>query len=251
MRAYVVLKPAASKRLIAKGVAAHRSVERALKEGTVVVTLGTTNGYVAEELCGAPIDRGAFAAGLIDGKWNINARFGEAGDLVLVKGERKDLPPREVLDSLTAGDVVIKGGNALDPFGTVGVLIGAESGGTIGRYIPLAIARGVEILIPISVGKSVHTPISELATKLGTRRLEIGDGIPCGMFPLVGEVTTEIEALESLFDVEVSHIASGGIGNGKGSVSLLIEGEEPEVRAAYELVSSLADEPEPPVEGRR
>lgn len=250
MRAYAVLKPPASKRLIAKGVAAHPAVRRALQEGTVVITLGTTNGCVAEELTGETIDRGAFAAGLIDGKWNINARFGEMSDIVLVKGSSTELTD-EALDSLTAGDVVIKGGNAIDPFGTVGVLMGAENGGTVGRYVPLALARGAEIVIPISVGKSVHTPISELASKLGTRRLALGDGIPCGIFPLVGEVITEIEALELMFGVQATHIASGGIGEGKGSVSLLIEGEEGEVRAAYELIRSIADEPEARVEGRR
>jgi len=251
MKAYAVLRPPAAKRLIAKGVSARPSVKRALKEGTVVITLGTTNGCVAEELTGEAIDRGAFAAGLIDEKWSINARLGEAAEVILVKGKRRDLKNDELLDSLTAGDVIIKGGNALDPFGTVGVFMGSDSGGTVGRYVPLALARGVEIVIPISVGKSVHTPISELAMRLGSRRLDVGDGIPCGIFPLVGEVVTEIEALESLFDVRATHIASGGIGKGVGSVSLLIEGEDGEVRAAYELIRSLADEPEARVEGRR
>jgi len=251
MKAYAVLRPAAAKRLIAKGVKARPSVKRALKEGTIVVTLGTTNGYVAEELLGGPIDRGAFAAGLIEDRWNINARLGEEGEVIMVKGKRVKLDTDELLDSLTAGDVIIKGGNALDPFGTVGVLMGAENGGTVGRYVPLALARGVKIVIPISVGKSIHTPISELAMKLGTRRLDLGDGLPCGMFPLVGEVITEIEALESMFDVRATHIASGGIGEGLGSVSLLIEGEKEDVSAAYGLICSLAGEREPPLEGRR
>ena len=51
MRQYVVT-PAAGKRLIAKGISEHPEVLRALKEGTVVVLAGTTNGYVAEELLG-------------------------------------------------------------------------------------------------------------------------------------------------------------------------------------------------------
>jgi len=221
MKAYAVLRPAAAKRLIAKGVKARPSVKRALKEGTIVVTLGTTNGYVAEELLGGPIDRGAFAAGLIEDRWNINARLGEEGEVIMVKGKRVKLDTDELLDSLTAGDVIIKGGNALDPFGTVGVLMGAENGGTVGRYVPLALARGVEIVIPISVGKSIHTPISELAMK------------------------------ESMFDVRATHIASGGIGEGLGSVSLLIEGEKEDVSAAYGLICSLAGEREPPLEGRR
>jgi len=64
-------------------------------------------------------------------------------------------------------------------------------------------------------------------------------------------VITEIEALESMFDVRATHIASGGIGEGLGSVSLLIEGGKEDVSAAYSLIHSLAGERESPLEGQR
>ena len=41
-----------SKRLIAKGVAAADFVQRAMKEGTLAVGSGSTNGYVVEEITG-------------------------------------------------------------------------------------------------------------------------------------------------------------------------------------------------------
>jgi hypothetical protein len=44
------LTTAAGKRLIGKGIAAHPEVLAALKDKTVVVIAGTTNGYVAQEL---------------------------------------------------------------------------------------------------------------------------------------------------------------------------------------------------------
>ena len=44
------LTPAAGKRLIGKGIAGHPEVLTALKDKTVVVIAGTTNGYVAQEL---------------------------------------------------------------------------------------------------------------------------------------------------------------------------------------------------------
>ena len=251
MKGYVVLAPVASKRLIARGVKAHPIVQGALAEGTVIVTLGTTNAFVAAELTGEPIDHGAFAAGVIDDRWNINARIAEASELVLKKGERVSIEQDALLGSLGEGDVVVKGGNALDPFGTVGVLMAAATGGTVGRYVPTALARGVDIVIPISLAKSIHVAIADLALKLGSKRLTLGDGIPCGIFPLAGHVVTEIEALEILFSVHAEHVASGGIGAGVGSVSLLLEGEEADVRAAYDLVQQLKAEPEPIVEGRR
>jgi len=62
MKASIVLTASASKRLIARGVAAHPIVEKARTEGTIIVTLGTTNGYVAQELAEGAVDQAAFAA---------------------------------------------------------------------------------------------------------------------------------------------------------------------------------------------
>jgi hypothetical protein len=45
-----VLTPSAGKRLIAKAMIIHPSIEAALHSGTVVIVAGTTNGYIAEEL---------------------------------------------------------------------------------------------------------------------------------------------------------------------------------------------------------
>ena len=39
-----------SKRLIAKGIAANKDVKDRLENGIVIITLGTTNTYLAEEL---------------------------------------------------------------------------------------------------------------------------------------------------------------------------------------------------------
>ena len=242
MNASVVLTPPMSKRLIAKGVAALPVVQSAMKDGRIVVTLGTTNAFVAEELLGRSIDRGAFAAGFIDCTWNVNRRLGEAGEVVLHSGKPVDTGASDILSSLAAGDVVIKGGNALDPWGTVGVLMAAATGGTVGRYVAPALARGADIVIPISIAKSVHTRIAELPRRMGVGRLALHSGLPCGMYPLHGRVVSEVEALELLFAVCVTHVASGGVGSGAGSVSLVLEGEDDAVRDAYALIETLRDE---------
>lgn len=251
MRATVVLAPAMSKRLIAKGVVTLPEVKSARKRGRIVVTLGTTNAYVAEELLGEAIDRGAFAAGFIDDRWNTNARLGEATEVVLDRGRPIAVTPEETLAALTAGDVVIKGGNALDPEGVVGVLLGAPNGGTVGRYVATCIARGVSIVAPIGLAKSVHTSIAELSQEMGIGRVEAGIGLPCGIFPLHAHVVTEVDALEALFPIRALHVASGGVGTGAGAVSLLLEGEEGPVRDALELIQSLGEEPDVELTGRR
>ena len=121
----------------------------------------------------------------------------------------------------------------------------------MGRYVPTAIARGVDIVIPVSVAKSVHSSIANLSLEMGSRKVDLAMGLPCGMYPLIGHVVSEIEALALLFDVHAVHVCSNGIGAGQGSVSLLIEGEERDVRAAFDCVQQLAQLPEILVEGRR
>ena len=85
---------------------------------------------------------------------------------------------------------------------------------------------------------------------LGSGRIDRCMGLPAGMHPLVGRVVTEIDALETLFAVEVMQVAAGGVGHGAGSVSLLIKGEDKAVNAAFELVSVLLDETDPKLQGQ-
>ena len=249
MKASVVLRPGAAKRLIAKGVATIPAVRNAMKNGTIVITLGTTNAFVAEEVLGEPIDRGAFAAGFIDDRFNVNARLGEMGEIVIRNGERTEIDVQELLDSLTAGDVLIKGGNAIDPWGNVGVLMSSATAGTVGRYYSTALARGVDIVVPISLQKAIHTLVNDLAAEMGSGKLDLSSGLTCGLHPLVGRVVTEIDALEALFPVQVMQIANGGAGDGAGSVSLLISGQERDVRGAFELVTGYAGEQDVALEG--
>jgi len=249
MKASVVLSAAAAKRVIAKGVAELPTVKNALKKGTIVITLGTTNAIIAEEILGEPIDRGAFAAGFIDDRFNVNARLGEMDEIIIRNGEQIEIDSDELLDSLGAGDVIIKGGNAIDPSGKVGVLMASSTAGTVGRYYSMALARGVEVVIPISLQKAIHTPIDDLAREMGSGKIDLSTGLVCGMHPIVGRVVTEIDALEMLYPVQVVQIASGGIGHGAGSVSLLITGQGAAVRAAFDLAKSLSAEPDISLQG--
>lgn len=250
MKASVVLSAAAGKRVIAKGVAEVPAVKNALENGTIVITLGTTNAIIAEEILGVSIDRSAFAAGFIDDRFNVNARLGEMGEIIIRNGKRIEIDSDELLDSLAAGDVIIKGGNAIDPWGKVGVLMASSTAGTIGRYYSMALSRGVEVVIPISLQKAIHTPIEDLARQMGSGKIDLSMGLVCGMHPIVGSVVTEIDALEMLYPVQVVQIASGGIGSGAGSVSLLITGQESSVRAAFDLVQGLSDEEETLLQGK-
>ncbi len=247
-RAIAVLSPGAARRLIARGVARLPAVERALREGLVVVTLGTTNAYVAEELLGKPIERERFCAGYIgDGlAWLAPER--QARPLVLRKGKPAEMNLDEALAELKAGDVLVKGANVLDPSGVCGVFMASPAGGTVGKLLVPALARGVEVVIPISCAKSIHGFVSELVLELGLGRVDEAAGSPVGLCPLVGAVVTEVEAIALLYGVRATHLATGGVGPGTGAVVLLLVGEEERVRKAFAELSALAQsEPSPRV----
>ncbi len=245
-RAIVVLPPGAARRLIARGVARLPEVGRAREGGLVVVALGTTNAYVAEELLGRPIERERFCAGYIGEALSWLPPERQAPPLVLRKGEPVDLSLDEVLPDLGAGDVVIKGANVLDPSGACGVFMASPAGGTVGRLIAPALARGVEIVIPVSCAKAIHGFVSDLAPELGIGRVAHVTGGPVGLFPLVGKVVTELEAIALLYGVHAHHLATGGVGPGAGSVTLLLVGAEADVQQAFADLSSLARTEAPP-----
>ena len=248
-RAIVVLPPGAARRLIARGVAALPTVHHALREGLVVVTLGTTNGYVAEELLGTENERETFCAGYVGDTltWVPPERQGRI--LLLRKGQPVDLSPDRALEELKAGDVLIKGANVLDPSGVCGVFMASPSGGTVGRLAIPTLARGAEAVIPISCAKSIHGFVTELAREVGIGRVDDSTGFPVGLYPLVGTVVTEVDAVELVYGVRAEHLATGGVGLGTGAVTLLLVGKAENVQRAFAELSSLARTEPPPQVG--
>lgn len=245
-RAIVVLPPGAARRLIARGVTRLPEVQRALHEGLVVVTLGTTNAYVAEEILGRPIERERFCAGYIGDTLTWVRPDRQAKPLVLRRGQAVDLSLDEVLAELKAGDVLIKGANVLDPEGVCGVFMASPAGGTVGKFAIPALARGVETVIPISCAKSIHGYVTALAREVGIGKVKEATGSAIGLYPLVGRVVTEVEAVALLYGARAVHLASGGIGGGTGAVTLLVVGEAEQVRRAFAELSLLArTEPAP------
>ena len=122
-----VVTPSAGKRLIAKALASHAAVSSALKNGTLVIIAGTTNGYVAEEILNSlgvadGFSRKRFFRGVTlppgsdltsEGRLSDESKF--PGDVVITKGEsQKGKTIVDVVDELKEGDVILKGANAVD-----------------------------------------------------------------------------------------------------------------------------------------
>ncbi len=239
-QAVVVLPAEAGKRLIGRAVAQLPHVQRAKTAGLIVIGWGTTNAYVAEELLGRAIPKERYIAGFLAEELRVLPAEAREPMLVLDGGEPKSLGWSEILARLSPGDVVIKGGNVLDPQGVVGVYVAGEDGGTVGKFHAAALARGVEVVIPISRNKSVHTSVLELSKHLGRGKVSFSSGPAIGLVPLIGTVITETEAVAVLYGVEAVHMGGGGVGRGSGAVVLLISGREEDVERAFSELAALA-----------
>ncbi len=248
MKAAFTLTPYESRRLIAKAVLETKEVKTARKKAYLILNGGTTNGYIAQELLGRDaVDPQKFTAGISTHRLlcvtDADQRF--PFPLVFYKGARSSKTPLEALKDFHVETVIIKGGNAVDSEGNVGVITSGFDGGTFASTYGTVTSQGLTYLFPVGLEKMVAS-VREAASWTGAKTLDISLGADFGMFcisPVRGKVITEIEALNLLTGVEAKHIASGGIGESAGSVVLIIRGDTKAVNKAVALIKSIKGEP--------
>ena len=233
----ITLTPPESKRIIAMGVKELPEIQQALEDGIIQINLGTTNAYVAEELTGKKIDHSLYAAGYIDGTAGAVPMDKRLPTISLKNG--KEVSDDGILDEMTADDVILKGANALDPDGVAGVLLANPVGGTTGMILGPVMARGINLIIPVGLEKSIPYSIIEMSQVVGFQNCVKSTGLPVGLIPLHGEVVTEADALMLLGADDAFQIGAGGINGGEGSVTLCVTGEEAE--EIFELVMKVKD----------
>ena len=244
MKAEVVLTVSESKRLIAKGVASLPFIQEKMQQGIIVVTSGSTNAYLYEELTGQSIDKRAYLTGRTTpakakGSWGVEP----IADLVLVNGQPDpELNRFTALEKMQQGDVYVKGANALNyGVGVAGISIGHPTGGTIGGAIGSIIAKKLRLLIPVGLEKEVPFDIAEASALIAEP--DERQGQIHALWPVSGLIFTELEALEELVGVEAYPVAAGGIAGAEGGLRLLLVGTPETVRAGVELVESIQGEP--------
>jgi hypothetical protein len=240
-----VLTVAEGKRLIAKGVAAMPAVQAAMRDGIVVVTKGTTNAYVAEELLGQSIAKGAYVLGrTLPAKSDTSGVFtGNLPEFIFVNGQKSNLTLKDVVLQMKRGDVVIKGANALNyETGIAGLLVGHPEGGTLGTIIGSFYGKGLHLVIPVGLEKEIAEDIQDLAALINIEPEVSREGMP-SLWPVQGEIVTEFEALELLTGVEAHQIGSGGVCGAEGGIWLAVWGEPEQIAATKALVDSIQGEP--------
>jgi hypothetical protein len=245
MKAAFTLIPVESRRLIAKAVAQMEEVKAAQQRAYIILPGGTTNGYIAQELLGmTDLEPQKFTAGTNSHRvlcvtdasnWHF--------PIILYKGQRCSKTMPEAIEDFHLETVIIKGANAIDPEGNIGVITAGFDGGTIAATYGPVTSQGLKYVFPVGLEKMVGS-VKTAASWTGAKTMDYTMGADFGMYCLTnGTIVTEIEALHILAGVEARHIASGGIGESAGAVVLVIKGEEASVKKAISIVESIKGEP--------
>lgn len=245
------LTVAAGKRLIGMAVADHPAVKERLKSGIIAIIAGTTNGYVAEEILQSirqekGFSRDAFFRGITASPLQPTDSSGKLpeqrfiGDVIIVNGEwQKGKTVFDAIELMGAGDIIIKGANALNiDDRKAGILIGDAKAGTIGIALPNIIGKTLRLIIPVGLEKRIYGNIDMLAMKVNTPGIK-----GPRLFPVSGEIITELEAIHILTGAKAELFSAGGVANAEGSIWLLLEGAKGEIKKAAGIIESISKEP--------
>ncbi len=236
MQAQVTLTVPVAKRIIAEAIYQMPEVQQAITNGKIILKGGTTVSAVSERmghgtlrLSGRISANGAKASTVTEG--NPHSAFLVDGKISNIDA---DLLP--AVHEMTRTDVAIIGANALDIHGQAALVLGLQFGGAAGKAISGILAQGCKVIIACGLEKLIPTSIQEAVQASGIRKMDWSMGMSIGLTPLYGEVITEKVALEKLAKIKATVIASGGIAGAEGSTTLVLEGEESEVKKAVQIV---------------
>ncbi|HSW57752.1 MAG TPA: hypothetical protein VLH15_05085 [Dehalococcoidales bacterium] len=257
MYAQLTLLPNESKKLIAKAIAGMSEVKRALHSGILVMHPSSSTLFLAEAILGRIPDTEVWMCGAITPRaacgddavkvWmttHPEAR-GSGGPEAFPFSwviEKSDLKQGETLSSLFKrmgpDDVYVKGVNAIDPDGKVGVLIGNHvEGGTIGKVIAAQKEKRFTIIYPVGLEKTIPVSIQDAVIAAKNRlALSYSMGSACSLLSCEGKVITEIKAIKLLSGATAVPIAAGGIDGAEGAITFVISGEEDQVKKAVACI---------------
>jgi len=250
MLAQVNLTPTESKKLIAKAIASLDMVRQASTEGMILLHPSSSTYFIVEEITGvkprtnywvcgvvAPrgmcVEMGTFVGGYSPGSLDLR----ELSALWVIRNENLSTGGTiaEYLDSMGPGDVYIKGVNALDPQGNVGILVGRSQ--SFGQVLSAWRRNGFKMVFPVGLEKLIPTPIKQAAKEAKRARYDYAMGMGVGLFPCPqGKTVTEVDAIEILSSATAVPIAAGGLGGAEGSITLVIKGSEGQVKKAIDFV---------------
>ena len=253
MLAQIVLTPAESKKLIAKAVARLEAVQQAAKNGIVALHPSSSTYFIVEEITGSKPDTNYWVCGVVTPR-GMCVEMAMALGVGLTPSEESADPGNlqgtwviengqlgngeklsNLLNRMTPSDIYVKGVNALDREGNVGILFGLE--GSMGYILAAKKKRNFTIIYPAGLEKLIPLSVKEAAKEAKFTRYDSGMGMPVGLFPCPAGVTVnEVRAIEILSGASAIPIASGGLGGAEGAITLVLKGKADEVKKALDFV---------------
>jgi len=248
LKAQITLTSAESKKLIGKAVVQIVAVKKALKNGIIIIARGTTNAFVAEELfklIGEKFNKDGFASGIVTPFAACSTREDiRQAEIAIVKGHisRGMTISKKIIDKMGKGDVFIKGANAIDPEGNPAIFFGHPTGIELGPVMLAVMNKGVNWIIPVGLEKLIPVPVKTASKEAGINLIDYSMGMPVGLFPVVGNVINEIEAVKILSGAETITIGAGGIGGAEGSITFIVKGTKTQVMKAIDILEGIKGE---------
>ena len=254
MKTVFTLTSAESRRLIAKAVVAMPEFKKAWESAYLLLAGGTTNAFIAQELLGRDgIEPGRCTVGIsTDGLLCVtNPDSRKSFPNVFYKGEKSDKTLVEALADFHAETVVIKGANAVDMNGYVGIITSGFDGGTVPRIIGPVTSKGHKLTTPVGLAQRVPSVQASAKALGGATHIDISMGADPGMYCIgTSTIVTEIEAIRMLFNADATLVCCGGVGGNEGAVTLAVDGDEKDIKALVEFLETEI-KGEPPVKGNK
>ena len=228
-----------SKRLIAKAAVQLPEVQARLNHGhKLLLAGGTTVSAMAEELGYGPMR----ISGRIDAGGTRSAlTVTQAPHNLLVQGGQAvnaDRDIRAVVGEMNSSDLIIVGANAIDPQGRAVLAFASPGGGSRGYALHDAFIRGISFIVLSGLNKLIPDLGAAMAHS-GLSSVDKSMGAAIGLYNIFGPIITEIKAFEILFNVQAVAIAGSGIGNGEGSRTFVLIGEEENITRAWKQIIAL------------
>jgi len=258
MLAQVVLTPTESKRLISKAIADMKLVRNAATDGMVVLQPSSSTYFIVEELTGIKPNTNYWVCGMVAPRGTCM----EMGTLVgnyfptheevtpgefrnwwvirhgnLIKGEKIS----KLLEQSKSTDVFIKGVNAIDSHGNLGILIGSPvEGGPLGYIFSGWRKKSFHWVFPVGLEKLIPGTIYEASQEAKQTKYDYAMGLPTGLFVCPQDETivkiTEIDAIKMLSGAIAIPISAGGLGGAEGAITMVIKGDKEQVKKAIDFI---------------
>ncbi len=228
MKAQIILNVNAQKHLIAKALTKYIDFSK-----RVYIAYGSTNHYLLYHL-GIEYKDAYIAGCFYNNALNVTKK--RPSPVVLDNKKTVDIKNFDI----SKNDFFIKGANALwyeSGKKYAAVAVADDKGGTYGNFYIKAAARGSRVIIPVSHEKLIpyYVPSSQ--------NVDMAMGSKIAMFKFFyGEVFTEVEAFDFLFNLNAKIIAGGGILGNEGSVIMEVEGEKKDIKSAFDFVKHYSFE---------